>query len=314
MILADYIAKEIEKHVDTVFVGNGGWVTNILDSISKTSVTIIPCQNEQCAAMAADAYARVKGIGVCISTSGGAFLNMLSGIAGAYYDSVPMIAIVGADSNLRNENQNVRQIGFQEMNTEEISKNISKGFFNLSHENPVSFKTLSSYAAHTRKGPVVIQVKDDEQRKVVHECPQRDNVSEFSKMIARSKRPVIIAGQGAKAASKRLSRASKLLNIPIIATWGAVDLFPESLRFGICGSKAGNIAVQNADLIIVVGSRLDSHHLGKEFNKRAKKILIDIDANEIEKEYKVAYDLKIHFDVSLFLYYVFEYWGLSDHE
>jgi acetolactate synthase-1/2/3 large subunit len=168
MKLSDYVASTIEKYTDHIFVGNGGCVVHLLDSIAKYGPKYIPCQNEQGAAIAAEAYARVSGnIGMALATSGPGMINLIQGIACAYYDSIPVLYIVGAvPTNHLKESMNVRQYGFQEMDVIGIVKPITKYAVLIRYAYQINeeLKKCIHEARTGRKGPTLIEIPDNLQR------------------------------------------------------------------------------------------------------------------------------------------------------
>ncbi|MDC0379361.1 thiamine pyrophosphate-binding protein [Litorivicinus sp.] len=316
MKLSDVVANFIERvGVRHVFVVSGGASLHLIHSIHKTAnVTVIPCHHEQVAAMAAEAYSRVSSaLGVAIATSGPGATNLITGIAGAFYDSVPALYITGQVSTFRQSGgSGVRQTGFQETPIVEMVSPITKYAVKIS--DPTSLEAelhkAIKIAVEGRPGPVLVDIPDDLQRADVsplsreisierlrrvsnEKSVRRKDIDLIYKEISNSSRPVLIAGWGvrlARAESAFIHMAEEL-GIPVAVTWGIADLFPfdHPLRigtFGTHGNRAANFSVQNADLIISVGSRLDTKATGTPedtFARKAKKIMIDIDCAELTK-------------------------------
>ena len=169
MKLSDYVAKFIAEYTDHVFTGTGGCIVHVLDSLHRlTDVQIIPGQNEQGAAIAAEAYSRVTNkIGVSLATSGPGIINLFQGIACAYYDSIPTLYITGdvPTSQLKN-NDNIRQLGFQEMDVVGMLSRLSKYCTMLTDPRLIRYELEKMvYMATTgRQGPVVFSLPDDLQR------------------------------------------------------------------------------------------------------------------------------------------------------
>ncbi len=329
MKLSDYIADFLAKEVNTVFVGNGGCVIHILDSLDRQSgIRLVPCENEQGAAIAAEAYSRVQGnLGVAIATSGPGMINLMQGIACAYYDSIPALYISGEapTSQLRGR-QPVRQLGFQEMAVTSIVNPITKYAVLLTNPARIRYELEKLvYLAKTgRPGPVLLDLPDDLQRaeinpkelesfqpgeKVVYAI--NDEIARMASMIAEAERPVIIAGSGIKL-SKTEELAKSFIcesGIPVATTWATIDMFTETFptligNFGVSANRPGNFAIQTADLVISLGSRLDTHETGSNpatFAPKAKKILVDIDPAELNKKNGMVADLKIQCDLRDFL-------------
>jgi len=329
MKLSDYIAKFLAGQTEHVFVGNGGCVVHLLDSIDKNpKIQLIPCENEQGAAIAAEAYYRVsKKIGVSIATSGPGMINLMQGIACAYFDSIPTLYISGESpvSHLRG-NSRVRQKGFQEMDVPGIVKPLTKYAVLVTDPKRIRYELekLIYMAFEDRPGPVLLDLPDDIQRADINpqelesfvpeekEYVLNDNVvAKITKLIKEADRPVVVVGGGAKLgnAEKKIKQFLNKTGIPFATTWTTIDMFLEDTpnligNFGVSANRAGNFAIQNSDLIISLGSRLDTHQTGSNatrFAPKAKKIVVDIDNEELNKNDKMAIDLKINCDLNIFL-------------
>jgi acetolactate synthase I/II/III large subunit len=328
MKLTDYIAEYISKIADNVFVGQGGNIIHVLDSLGKRKdIKIIPSQNEQAAAIAADAYSRFneKKIGVTATTSGPGMLNLMQGIACSFFDSIPTIHFVGAvvTKQLR-KNKNIRQIGFQEMEVVDIVKPITKYAVLLKDKNMIRYELekMLYYAREGRQGPVLMDLPDDLQRAEINPKKLKSFTppkkikkkflfeNKFLDLIKKSKKPLIIVGHGVNLSNtkKELYRFISKTGIPFCPSWATVDLFSSEDKmnagtFGVAATRYGNFAVQNADLLISLGCRLNTQITGsnlKSFAPKAKKIVVDIDNNELKKENGLKYDLKINLDLKDF--------------
>ena len=324
MKLSDYIAKFLSNITNHVFVGQGSCVVHLLDSISKLdSMKIIPSQNEQGAAIAADAYSRLDNkYGVSIATSGPGILNLTQGIACSYFDSIPGVYISGAPviASLKKSEKN-RQVGFQEMDIVNLVKATTKYAVTIINPNRISYEIdkCIHLAQSGRPGPTLIDIPDDIQRinidpkKQIKFIPKKNrivskniNFKKLSFLLQKSKRPLVVIGNGVK-----ISKTEKLLNtilnkfnIPYAATWACADSFPASERlnvgsFGTYATRHGNLAIQNSDLLLILGSKLNRPVIGsnpKLFAKSAKKIQVDIDTYELKEENGVNTHLKINED------------------
>jgi len=328
--LSDYIAEFLSKQTNHIFVGNGGCVIHILDSIeSNPGLKNIPCENEQGAAIAAEAYSRVTGkLGVAIATSGPGMINLMQGIACAYFDSIPTMYISGAPpTNHLKGDQKVRQIGFQEMDVVGIVRPITKYAVLLRDPKRVRYELekLVYMAYEGRPGPVLMDLPDDLQRAEVNPIelepytPETqepanvlaEQVEEMLGLIRNAVRPVVIVGGGVKIGHAETEARSFInkTDIPFATTWSTIDMFlddnPNLIgNFGISANRAGNFAVQNSDLIICFGSKLDTHQTGSnpaKFALKAKKIVIDIDQEELNKKNGLLIDLKVNCDLKSFL-------------
>ena len=328
MKLTDYIAEYISKIADNVFVGQGGNIIHVLDSLGKRKdIKIIPSQNEQGAAIAADAYSRFneKKIGVTATTSGPGMLNLMQGIACSFFDSIPTVHFVGAvvTSQLR-KNKKIRQIGFQEMEVVDIVKPITKYAVLLKDKNMIKYELekMLYYAKEGRQGPVLMDLPDDLQRAYINPKklksftpPKRLKKKilfekKFLNLIKNSKRPLIVVGHGVNLSNtkKELYKFISKTGIPFSPSWATVDLFTSEDKlnagtFGVAATRYGNFAIQNADLLISLGCRLNTQITGsnlKSFAPNAKKIVVDIDNNEFKKTNGLKYDLKINLNLKDF--------------
>ena len=329
MKASDLIAQKLSKYTDYVFSGQGGSVVHILDSLNKTKgIKIIPSQNEQGASLAADAYSRTSGkLGIVVTTSGPGTINALQGLACSYYDSIPALYISGAPvRGALKKNKNLRQLGFQEMEIQNIVSSFTKYSTRIIDVKKIYYEIDKCIflAKNGRPGPCMIDLPDDIQRMETSADEQEifkpqanklfldsNKVEQVSKMIEISKRPVFIIGNGVKI-SKCRETVDELLKIsksPFAPTWATFDMFrsdnPQNIgSFGVYATRHGNFAIQNSDLLLILGSRLNGTLIGsnaKLFAPKAKKIQIDIDPAELTEENGLKTDLKINCDVKDFL-------------
>ncbi|HVX14860.1 MAG TPA: thiamine pyrophosphate-binding protein [Pirellulales bacterium] len=332
MKLSDYVATFLASQgIRHVFAVSGGASLHLIHSIAETEGTSFVCPlHEQAGAMAADGYARVTGnLGAALATSGPGATNLLTGACCAYYDSVPMIFITGQVSTFRAKGDTgVRQIGFQETDTVDIFRPVTKYAVQVDRPERIRYELENAchIARSGRPGPVLLDIPDDVQRAQVdadrlvgYTPPPVGDRSDLSAAlaqckawIAEAKRPVVVLGWGV-----RLSGAAALarevidrLGLPVAPTWAMADLLPADhpLRigtFGTHGTRHANFAVQNADLIVSVGSRLDTKATGSPpatFAREARKIVVDIDVHELQKfpRYGLNIDLPIAADAREF--------------
>ena len=327
MKLSDYIAEFLSKITDTVFVGQGGNIIHVLDSLGKRKdINVIPSQNEQGASIAADAYSRFNNkIGVTAATSGPGMLNLMQGMACSFFDSIPTFHFSGAvvTGQLR-KNKKIRQIGFQEMEVVDLVKPITKYAVLLKDKNKIKYELekMLYFSMEGRPGPVLMDLPDDLQRaeiepkklkgfkppKIVKKKIKFEK--KFLELISKAKRPIIIMGHGINLSNTKKELRNLILNtgIPYLPSWATIDLFPfddkfNAGTFGVAATRYGNFAVQNSDLIISLGCRLNTQITGsniKSFAPKAKKIIVDIDQNEFKKQNGLKIDLKINLDLKVF--------------
>lgn len=322
-IVADLIADWLEKNnIQIVFGIIGSANSYIFDSIAKKGFTkIVYMHHEQSVVMAAGAYFRVSGkISVAIVTAGAGASNAITGVLSNWADSIPCIVISGQESSFYFEKHlNLRMLGTQGFDVSQMVKNITKLSHTVLDQNHTLdiLQQAKSICLSDRPGPVWIDIPFNIQSSKV-DCPNWDNISLAEKNISFSenydqesyentyellkgaKRPLIIAGNGV-----RLSNSSSLLqsfidkhSVPFLLTWSAIDLIDNNHslhfgRFGIYGQRCANYVVQNADVILILGSRLALPQVGYDFSqfaRNAKIIVVDVDDNEVAK-YKDRYSI-----------------------
>lgn len=328
MNTCDYIIETLYLNgIDTYFVITGGAIVPFINAIAQNPKINYYCfQHEQSAAMAAEGYYRASGktAGVVV-TSGPGVQNILNGVCGCWYDSIPAFFISGqvnTKEDLSNFKSKPRQTGFQEMPVAKLFEDVVKKSLyvpNLSELEGI-LEDLLIELKTPRYGPVLMDLPVDLQMTTIEDVginlithsrrvtPQYD-ISEY---IYKSKRPVILFGHGVKlaGAEKEAMEFVEKTKIPFLVSWGAFDICATDhpLRIGspgVYGDRCANYAVQNADLIISIGSRLDSRQIGGSgpmFSVHSKKIMVDIDAEEINKmpEKGVEIDLGIVSDAKNF--------------
>lgn len=297
-----------EQGVDTVFGYPGGTILNIYDALYKHSDEIrhILTSHEQGAAHAADGYARATGkVGVCMATSGPGATNLVTGIATAYMDSVPMVAITA--------NVTLPMLGkdtFQEVDIAGVTMPITKhGFIVKNIENLADTLRKAFYIAKSgRPGPVLVDITKDVTAAVYEYTPAEpkeipvenhfteEELDKVVDYINQSEKPFIYLGGGAilSGASEEVAAFANLIDAPVCDTLMAKGAFDgNSYRYtgmiGMHGTKASNLGVSQCDLLIALGARFSDRVIGnpKRFAEGAKIIHIDIDAAEINKNIRV---------------------------
>ena len=302
------IKSLLDEGVDTVFGYPGGAVLNIYDYLYKYKDKIkhyLSC-HEQNAAHAADGYARATGkVGVCIATSGPGATNLVTGIATAYMDSIPLVAITGNVSK-----DLLGKDSFQEVDITGITMPITKHNFIVKDINNLQETIRKAFyiAREGRPGPVLIDIPKDitadkteyKELKTLEVIPKSKHVTEgvleeVSKYINESSKPLIYAGGGvinANATEELINFAEKL-NAPVATTLMCRGAIPSEHRLntgmiGMHGSNASNILATKCDLIIALGARFSDRVISdREFINNAKVIQIDIDPAEVNKNVKV---------------------------
>ncbi len=333
MMVSDYIFDFLQrKGVDTAFMVSGGQAMFLVDSLGRhPAIRTICTHHEQSAGMAADAYSRITGkLGVALVTAGPGSVNIVNGLVGGWTDSAPMMVISG-QSALSCVNyqatSGIRQYGIQGIYIQPFVEKATKFFVTVDDPAKIQFYMEKAYylAMNGRPGPVWIDVPLDVQRMEVPEkllypyhpeksaltpaCPH-DKLLKTWEFLKSAKRPLVIAGQGVRIAKADLELRNfiEALNIPVITTRLGIDLIESEHplyvgRPGNYGERAANFAVQNADFILAVGSRLSTASVGHDsarFGKHAVKVVVDVDAKELDKP-GVPIDLKINGDAKAFL-------------
>lgn len=294
-----------EQGVDTVFGYPGGTILNVYDALYKhqDEINHILTSHEQGAAHAADGYARATGkVGVCMATSGPGATNLVTGIATAYMDSIPVVAITA--------NVGVSLLGkdsFQEVDIAGVVMPITKHSFIVKnvHELADTIRRAFKIAQTGRPGPVLVDVTKDVTANVADFEPKApepierkvnsikaDSLDDAIRMIEKAKRPFILAGGGVitAGATDELKKFAEKIDAPVCDTLmgkGAFDNTSDRYTgmIGMHGTKVSNFAVNKADLVIVVGARFSDRVIGNadKFAVNAKIIHIDVDPAEIDK-------------------------------
>lgn len=299
-----------EQGVDTVFGYPGGTALNLYDALYKHQDEIehILTSHEQGAAHAADGYARATGkTGVCFATSGPGATNLVTGIATAYMDSIPLVAITC--------NVNVAMLGkdtFQEIDIAGVTMPITKHNFIVKDVKVLADTVRRAFkiAAEGRPGPVLIDVakdvtsntcaytaKEPEKIEPVTETITEKDITKAIELIKKSKKPYIFIGGGviASGAEKEVYEFAKLMDAPVTDSLMGQGGFDETDKLytgmlGMHGTKTSNFGVSKCDLLIVIGARFSDRDTGntRSFAKNAKIVHIDIDPAEINKNIKAT--------------------------
>lgn len=298
-----------EQGVDTVFGYPGGAILNIYDALYKHSDEIhhVLTSHEQGAAHAADGYARASGkVGVCLATSGPGATNLVTGIASAYMDSSPVVAIT---CNVANPI--LGKDSFQEIDIAGISMPITKYNFIVKDVKELAgvLRRAFRIARSGRPGPVLVDITKDvtaaeteyEPKSIavasMQELPAAEKLTEAISLLRAAKKPCIMAGGGAilSEAAPALKRFAHKFDAPVCCTLMGQGAFDQNDRLytgmvGMHGTKTSNYTVSDCDLLVVVGARFSDRVAGspKQFAAKAKILQIDIDEAEVNKNIHVA--------------------------
>ena len=325
----DYL---VNNGLDTFFFVTGGAITPTIDYIgTKEGVRYFCFQHEQSAAMAAEAYYRSSGrVGVVLTTSGPGAQNLMNGLCGCWFESVPCVFITGQVSTYESSdsiNMNPRQLGFQETSVVEMFKPFTKYCAKIYSVDEIksTFETAIQSMFMERYGPILIDIPVNIQTSKIENFSDEDvmmpkilldknidiKMDALNKLISESERPLFLLGNGIRS-SDSIDEAKELVEktgYQFVVSWGGFDLLPHDHPqfvgdIGVYGSRAANFAVQNCDLLIVLGSRLDTRQTGgdlKLFSRHSKKVMVDIDKNEILKGRGLNIDLPIINDLGDFV-------------
>ena len=326
-IIVDFLDK---KGISQVFGVTGGGAMHLNDSFSKNkNIKCVYMHHEQAAAMAADAYYREKlKPAIVHTTSGPGGTNAITGVVGAWIDSIPIMIISGQVPTVQQiNNTKTRQIGVQEANIIKIIKSSTKYSQTLTNPNKIYDVLEVAYQKmlEGRPGPVWIDIPLDIQAKKISVTKKKLKtkikkktksdlnlkIKKMLNLIKNSQKPIIVAGNGIHISKSKIQfyKFFKKLKCPIITSWNGSDLINSNNeqyvgRMGLFGDRASNLTAQNSDLIIVLGSRLSVPQIGyitKDFAKYAKKIIVDIDKNELNKNFLSKIKLKFNCDLNIFL-------------
>jgi len=324
--IIDFFSKKGAKHF---FVLPGGGNMFLIDAIKKNKKKYLSFNHEQAAAIAAEGYTRLdsKSIGVAVVTSGPGATNAITAVAGSWIESLPLIIISGQVKTSDMMRVKTRQHGPQELNIIDIVKPITKFSKVLTDSSSIKSNLEKAYfeATNGRKGPVWLDVPLDIQSKKIKlkkssfkkpktigiDSKIQKQCNYFFKELRISKRPLVMVGHGVRTSGseKLCKKFIEKFCLPSVFTWNAKDILEFKSKFnlgspGVVSTRNSNFAVQNCDLIIFLGSRLNLINAGfdkKNFAKNAKKrFFVDIDKNEL-KIINGKKDFKINCDVNNFL-------------
>ena len=333
MKLSNYIfSKLVTEGIDTVFLVTGGGAMHLNDAIGRTpGLNFICNHNEQASSIAAEGYARVKNKPAIVNvTTGPGSINTLNGVHGAFTDSIPMIIISG---QVKREtmmstynNPGLRQLGDQEVDIISMVNGITKYAVEITDPNTIRYQLEKAIYLSTsgRPGPVWISIPVDVQAAEVEIdkfegfTPEIININQsvlhadlcnIIDKIKNAKRPVIIGSTGIRLANalNEFEELANLTGIPVVTAWSHDIIYHDHPNYvgkqGSIGNRAGNFAVQNSDLVIIIGSRMPIRQLSynwENFAREAYKIHIDIDPAELQRPFLKA-DLPLVYDAKFIL-------------
>lgn len=315
--LSDYIVKSLEKHgVKHLFIVSGGGAMHLNDSFGKSKKIKYVCNhNEQACAIAAEGYARVnQQLAVVNPTTGPGGINCLNGVFGQWTDSVPVLYISGQVKRSTTiascPKIPLRQLGDQEVDIISVVRPLAKYAVMVTEPQEIKYHLEKAIylATHGRPGPVWLDIPLDVQSAMIDEtklkeynpaedelklAPADKKIEELNTLLKASKRPLIIAGHGIRiaGAQKEFIQLLRKLKIPCVTTMNGFDIVEhkEPLyigRIGTVANRAANFVLQNADLVISVGSRNNIRQVSynwENYSKNAKLVCIDIDKAELDK-------------------------------
>lgn len=329
MKLSDYVFQFIkDKGIEHVFMLPGGGAMHLVDSLGNSGIDYVCCLHEQAAAIAAEAYGQhTNNIGVVLTTSGPGATNAITGVTAGWIDSTPMFLISGQAkrADLIGDT-GVRQIGSQEVQIIDIVKPITKYAVQVMDPQEIRYHMERAYheAVTGRPGPVWLSIPLDVQAaEVIPEQlvgyegkPQyEEDISQEIKqtiaLLKQSQKPVILAGNGIKLANAMKSFYAFIdyMKIPVLTTWKTIDFLGEEDALyvghpGSMGDRGANLILQDADLLISVGSRIDTSLTAfnePHFGKNAQKVVVDIDANELKRMKLDQVRIKLACDAQKFI-------------
>lgn len=328
-IIFDFLYRKGVRHV---FVLSGGGNIFMVDALGRSKLSYVCNYHEQACATAAEAYSRLTGMGVSLVTSGPGGTNAITGVAGAWLDSIPTLTLSG---QVKTDNLGtpggMRQLGPQEINIIDMVKPITKYAVTVMDPYEIMFHLEKAWHAATsgRQGSVWLDIPLDVQgamidpRKLKKYKPVTAKktwdtdakkltriVKEILIKLENCQRPVLYAGHGIRLAGahKEFLTLVDLLGIPVITSYVGYDMLPSNhpYYFGRAhsmGQRAGNFIVQNSDFFLSIGARLDLLTIGfnyKAFARAAYKVIVDIDKREIRKK-TISADLPVNYDAKQFI-------------
>ncbi len=330
MKLSDYVIDFlVSEGVTHIFEVAGGALAHLLDSMyDRKDISTLSMHHEMAAAIAAEGYSRTGGnIGVAMATSGPGATNLIVGIGSCFFDSIPCLFITGQVNTYEFKfDRPIRQVGFQETDIVNIVKPIVKDAVLITNPDKIKYYLERSVhiAKSGRPGPVLLDIPLDIQRADINQESLEsfyksstnesvnkldDDINRIAQLIKSSLRPVVLVGGGVRLskAQDELFKFIQKTGIPVLSSLLGLDTFPHNNHsfigmIGTYGNRYANLAAANSDLVLALGTRLDTRQTGtrpETFARNAKMIHVDIDPNELNNQIKE--DFSINSDVKNFL-------------
>ena len=338
--VSDYIAQTLVEHgVRHVFLVTGGGAMHLNDAFGRCKgLSYVACHHEQACTIAAEGYTRVSGRMAAVNvTTGPGGTNAITGVWGAYVDSIPMIVVSGQvkfETVVRSTDLPLRQLGDQEVDIARMVSTCTKYAVMVTDPSLIRYELERSLflATSGRPGPVWLDIPMNVQGALIDPAtlkgydPAQDAAAapttdldtaarELLQRLSRAKRPVLLVGQGVRAAKSHqlFLKFAERTGVPVAVSFNALDVIWDDHplfvgRQGTIGDRAGNFAVQNSDLLVVLGCRLHIRQVSyawQNFARAAFKIMVDVDAAELRKP-TLSIDLPIHADLKAFLEHALE--------
>ena len=332
--VADYIAQTLVEHgVRHVFIVTGGGAMHLNDAFGRCKgMSYVACHHEQACAIAAEGYSRVSGRMAAVNvTTGPGGTNAITGVWGAYVDSIPMVVVSGQvkfETVVRSTDLPLRQLGDQEVDIARMVSSCTKYAVMVTDPASIRYELERALflATSGRPGPVWLDIPMNVQGALVdpgslegydpaEDAPATTTdldaaAREVMDRLALAKRPVLLVGQGVRASKspELFLQFAERAGVPIAVSFNALDVVWDDHplfvgRQGTIGDRAGNFAVQNSDLLLVLGCRLHIRQVSyawENFARAAFKVMVDVDAAELRKP-TLSIDLPIHADLKAFL-------------
>ena len=310
-VIANYLK---DQEIDTVFGIIGSANSHIFDSINKLGYTkIINTHHEQAAVLAMGGYYRASGkMSAAIVTAGAGATNAVTGVVSNWADSIPGIIISGQEpSSYIKKHENLRMYGTQGLDMVDMVKKVTKYASCITDPDIIQeeLELATNLTNSGRPGPCWLDIPFDVQSTMVTQRdwnftshkPKEVNIDGIIGLIETSKRPVILGGNGVRLSNskEKFNSLVNTLKVPTMLTWSGIDLLDNNNpyfygRFGLYGQRCANFIIQNADLVIVLGSRLALPQVGYDFSqfaRDAKIVVVDIDKDELTK-----YNAHLHYN------------------